>query len=178
MKLKAAFLAAFAALSLSFTGLVSAASYYVTAEKTDFSATGYTNTTQASEDGEGEQIKFGYQPHENFAVEVLYGQNEELGTALSGLGATGDDYYGIMLRPGTALSRFVRVNATFGLVRGGLFDDFDSISWGFGFEITPIELVSIVAGWTHMAESEDGNIGLRVEGLNLGLKINFGGDDD
>lgn len=178
MKLRAAYLAAFATLSLSFTGLVSAASYYVTGEKTDFTATGYTNTARASEDGEGEQLRFGYQPHENFSVEVLYGQNEDLGTALSGLGATGDDYYGILLRPGADLSRFVRVNATFGLVRGGLFDDSDSVSWGFGFEITPIDLVSIVAGWTHLAESGDSSNGLRVEGLNLGLKINFGGDDD
>ena len=65
-----------------------------------------------------------------------------------------------------------------GMVRGPLFDGSDDFSWGFGFEFTPSEVFSLTADWIHYAEEEEQGIGARISGINLGVRLRFGGDDD
>ncbi|MDD9893927.1 MAG: outer membrane beta-barrel protein [Gammaproteobacteria bacterium] len=177
MKFKAALLAAIAVL---FSNVAAAGSYYVTAEKTEYKLTTYTTTTSNSSDGDGNQVRFGFQANENFAVEFLYGLDDDLQAGLNTAGQTreGESYYGILLRPGTQIKSWLRVNATFGIVRGELFEGSDSFSWGVGIEFMPSSVFSIIGGWTHLAEEDEGSTGLRVEGLNVGVKFRFGGEDD
>lgn len=175
MKLNAAFTAAVGLAAALFANVAAAGQYYVTAEKTEYKLTTYATNSSTSSDGDGTQVRLGYQANENFALEFLYGSDDSL---QAGLAAEGDAYYGVMLRPGTQLKDWLRVNLTFGLVRGELFEDSDSFAWGVGFEFTPSDVFSLVAGWTHLAEEGSDSNGSRVEGLNMGVKFRFGGGDD
>jgi hypothetical protein len=165
-----------------FTTSAVAGGYYLTLEKTDYTLSVHDsgqvcdldNNTRC--DGSDNQIRLGYQAHENFAIELLYGANGDLEKAYrqAGVGVDGDSYYGVMLRPGTQLASWLRINATLGMVRGGLFDSSDSFAFGVGLEFTPSDVFSIIGGWAQLADDSNS----RVEGLNVGIKFRFGGDDD
>lgn len=176
MNFKTALSAAFGLMATLLAAQASAGSFYVAAEATELTLRNYTSLGSTSRDGEGYQLRGGYQASENFSVELLYGINEDLESGTPG--ATGDSYYGVMVRPGAALSNWLYVTGNLGYIRGPLLEDSDSYVFGFGFEFTPLDAIAVTFDWNEYADAGDSAGGFRVEGISLGLKLRFGGDDD
>jgi hypothetical protein len=173
MKFNKTFAALVAVLALVFAGnALAAKKYYVGVEKTEWDVVLQNNVARVDNEIDGKQIHFGYQASENFSIELVYGANDDLDDD--------ETYYGVLLRPQTQLFSIVKASVIMGLVRGPLFEESDGFSWGFGAEFTPSKIFSLTADWIHYADEDDQATGIsgRISGLNLGVRLRFGGGED
>jgi len=150
------------------------------------------------------QVRVGYQIFESLGLEAWLGQGtgeaEFRDTSFSdGAGGTIDDpnvdvdrYYGVFIRPGQQVASWLGLHANLGYTAAELTardsatggnvrkQKINGFSWGFGFDVPIGKLVLITANYTmYVDESIGEDEDVRLAGMTLGARFNFGtGDDD